>query len=199
MTMARTSTEADDVGLNVNVLVAEAGAGEDLQENQAGVERRDRMNRGRALVLILREIFHPPTTGEEGDADQDDEHEFGGTGVHDREPVVQQLDDGEATEDALKDRPVHSAKKPRRFEPGALFVFPEQAGQDDDEHAENGGDDAVRVLVEGSAREHAKWREPAAEARWANRRQRAAASLEVTRAPAVRSRTVQHTTKIENL
>ena len=53
---------AYNVRLQRNVAVAKAGAREDLQENDGGVERDDGVDRRRALIFILR-ADSVPTSG----------------------------------------------------------------------------------------------------------------------------------------
>ncbi len=149
------------------------------------------------MIFVLGKILHPPVAGEESDADQDGEHNFGGAGVHDRQPVVEKLEDGEAAEDALEDYAAEG-KKAERTEPGSFVFFPEEYGKNGDEYAEDDSNEAVGMLVEGATGEEAKRRKPGAEGSGQSATARAA-SFEVTRAPAVRRRAVQHTTKIANL
>src|SRR5258708_1940415 len=70
--------------------------------------------------------------------------------MHDRQPVVEKFQHGEAAEDALQDHPTDSGgAKP--FDPRALVFAPENNGENDDEQAEDSGYDAMGVLKGDSA------------------------------------------------
>ena len=136
---------AEDVRLEGKIFVAEAGADEDLKKDDEGVEGDDGMDGGRAAVNVLREALHVPAAGADGDADEDGEHDLGGAGVHDREPVVEKFENREAAENALED---HAAKRGEAeiLHPGTFVVAPEEEGKNNDEKAEAGGDEAVGML-----------------------------------------------------
>ena len=141
---------AEDVWLEGEIFVTETGADEDLEKYDEGVERDDGVDRGRTAVLVLRKALHVPVTSEEGDADEDGKHDFGSTGVHDRKPVVQKFENGEATEDSLKNHATESGEA-ELLHPGALFVTPEEEGKNDDQEAQTRGDETVGVFERDAA------------------------------------------------
>src|SRR5258708_25637976 len=70
--------------------------------------------------------------------------------MHDRQPVVEKFQHGEAAEDALQDYPADSGDA-KPFDPRALVFAPENNGENDDEQAEDSGYDTMGVLKGDSA------------------------------------------------
>lgn len=119
------------------------------------------MDGGRIAVGVLREVLQIPMAGEESDAHEDSEHDFRSARVHDREPVAEKLENGEATEDALEDDATDSDKA-QFLEPGAFVVTPEKIGEEDDPDAENGAENAMGMFNTGTAVEQTeRWEESA--------------------------------------
>src|SRR5258708_18648620 len=70
--------------------------------------------------------------------------------MHDRQPVVEKFQHGEAAEDPMQDHPIDSGDA-KPFDPRALVFAPENNGENDDEQAEDSGYDAMGVFIRDAA------------------------------------------------
>jgi len=121
---------AKDVWLEREIAVSKTGADKDLKKNDDGVEGNDAMNGRRALVFILREVLHPPAAGEASNGHQDGKDELGRARVQDGQPVVEEFENSEAAENALKNDSTESGEAEVANE-RTFIVAPEERGQDD--------------------------------------------------------------------
>jgi hypothetical protein len=141
---------AEDVGLEREVAVTKASADEYLKKDEEGVERDDGVDGREGVVSVLRKIPHVPVTGQKGDADKQHKDDFRGAGVKDGKPVVEELEDGEPSENALENHATESSKA-EIANRGTLIVAPQENGQDDDEKTQGGGDEAMRMFESDAA------------------------------------------------
>jgi len=145
---------AEDVGFEREIAVAKAGTRENLNEDDERVEGNNGVNRRGAAVFVLGEVLHPPTAGEESDADEDDENELSGAGMHDGKPVMEELQDSEAAENALENNAT-DRDEAEIANGGAFVVAPKERGENDNEQTEGRSDEAMRVF-ESDAADHGR-------------------------------------------
>lgn len=72
--------------------------------------------------------------------------------MKDGKPVVEELENGEPSENALENHATDSGMA-EIADRGTFVVAPEKSGQDDDEKTQGGGDEAMRMF-EGDAAHH---------------------------------------------
>lgn len=141
---------ADDVRDDAEGVVTKGGAEDDLQQNQDGSPNRERAQVWSARIIQLRQIAQPPAAGEDRDADDGDEKQFGERGVGGGNGRRQEEFYSDAAENALRDNEAQSGPG-KITDPGTRFPAPCPNGENDGENADERGDHAMAVLVHDSA------------------------------------------------